>query len=98
MSTTIREANIYAIQFAEAAKRLPGSGQVWLEQLREQAMTRFLDLGFPTTRQEEWKYTNIAPISATTFETSCDQSHASIPESLRSQVDLFPAPRLVFTD
>ncbi len=31
--------------------------------IREQAAQRFEQLGWPTPRQEEWKYTNVAPIS-----------------------------------
>lgn len=30
--------------------------------LRKKAITDFAQLGFPTTRQEEWKYTNIEPL------------------------------------
>ena len=31
--------------------------------IREEAAERFRALGFPTTRQEEWKYTSVAPIA-----------------------------------
>lgn len=31
--------------------------------IREQAAQRFAQLGWPSTRLEEWKYTNVAPIS-----------------------------------
>jgi len=31
--------------------------------IREEAAERFRELGWPTTRQEEWKYTNVAPIA-----------------------------------
>lgn len=31
--------------------------------LREQAAQRFEQLGWPTTRHEEWRYTNLAPLS-----------------------------------
>lgn len=30
--------------------------------LRKQAIQTFFDLGFPTTRDEDWKYTNVAPL------------------------------------
>jgi Fe-S cluster assembly protein SufD len=33
-----------------------------LTTIREQAARRFRELGWPTTRQEEWRYTNVAPI------------------------------------
>ena len=35
--------------------------------LREAAFQRFLQRGFPTTRDEEWKFTSVAPIAATSF-------------------------------
>jgi Fe-S cluster assembly protein SufD len=41
----------------------------WLVHLRENAMARFEDLGFPTTKDEEWKYTNVASIARTDFTT-----------------------------
>ena len=40
----------------------------WLLPRRQAAIDRFLALGFPTTRDEEWKYTNVAPIAKTAFE------------------------------
>jgi Fe-S cluster assembly protein SufD len=39
----------------------------WIGRLRENAMTRFEELGFPTTKDEEWKYTNVAAIAKTDF-------------------------------
>lgn len=34
----------------------------WLQQVREQSLTKFNQLGIPTTHDEDWKYTNIAPL------------------------------------
>lgn len=39
----------------------------WLGHLRENAMSRFEELGFPSTKDEEWKYTNVAAIARTNF-------------------------------
>jgi Fe-S cluster assembly protein SufD len=39
----------------------------WLEKLRENAFGRFAEQGFPTTRDEEWRFTNVAPIARTAF-------------------------------
>ena len=36
-------------------------------QPREWAFRRFLDRGFPTTRDEEWKFTSVGPIAETTW-------------------------------
>ncbi len=35
--------------------------------LREAAFERFSALGFPTTHDEEWRFTNVAPIARTSF-------------------------------
>src|SRR5487761_255980 len=39
----------------------------WLRQRREQAMDRFITLGFPTLRQEGWRHTSLAPILQSNF-------------------------------
>jgi Fe-S cluster assembly protein SufD len=39
----------------------------WLTGLRQEAIRRFEDLGFPTTRQEEWRFTNVKRIAETEF-------------------------------
>jgi Fe-S cluster assembly protein SufD len=39
----------------------------WLRELRERGAERFGRLGFPTVRQEEWRFTNVAPIADTAF-------------------------------
>ncbi len=43
------------------------AGPRWLQDLRERGATRFAQLGFPTVREEEWRFTNVAPIAATEF-------------------------------
>jgi len=39
----------------------------WLQPLKDQAFARFSELGFPTTKNEEWRFTNVAPIARTKF-------------------------------
>jgi len=50
---------------AEFAK-LPAA-ETWLKELRERAFARFAELGFPTTHDEEWRFTNVAPIARSSF-------------------------------
>jgi Fe-S cluster assembly protein SufD len=52
----------------EAFKSQPAFRAGGLGPAREAAFTRFLAAGFPTTRQEEWRHTNIHPIAATEFK------------------------------
>lgn len=39
----------------------------WVKERREAAAKRFAEVGFPTTRQEDWRFTNIAPIADATL-------------------------------
>jgi len=39
------------------------SGPAWLEELRSRGAARFAALGFPTVRNEEWRFTSVAPIA-----------------------------------
>lgn len=43
------------------------SALAWLQPLRQSAFARFAELGFPTTKNEEWRFTNVAPIARTKF-------------------------------
>ena len=73
MSTVVIEQNAYAAQFAAMRGRLPGTHLPWLERLRQKGMDDFLALGFPTTKLENWKYTNVAPIRRIAFELALDR-------------------------
>ena len=42
----------------------------WLRELRERGITRFTEVGFPSTRQEAWRFTNVQPIADTPFTLS----------------------------
>lgn len=39
----------------------------WLRSLREDAFGRFCDMGFPTLKDEAWRFTNVAPIARENF-------------------------------
>jgi Fe-S cluster assembly protein SufD len=57
----------YLDQFAQVEARAKSSGQEWLLPVRREAMDRFAALGFPTTRDEDWRFTNLSPIAQTAF-------------------------------
>ncbi|MDQ3170450.1 MAG: Fe-S cluster assembly protein SufD [Acidobacteriota bacterium] len=59
--------------FVAAFERLKTSrtaAPAWLRDVRDASMARFLERGFPTTRQEDWRFTNITPITETSFADS----------------------------
>lgn len=59
-------AAAYAERFA-AFRAQPGFGSDRLRALRELAFAAFTANGFPTTRDEEWRFTNVAPIADAPF-------------------------------
>jgi Fe-S cluster assembly protein SufD len=82
MPTLTRETETYLAQFVELEKRLARRGPASLLPLRREAIARFAELGFPTTRDEEWKYTSVAPITRTAFQPARRESGAPSPERL----------------
>jgi Fe-S cluster assembly protein SufD len=58
----------YLADFERFDRESTLSGPAWLRRIRRAAIERFAELGFPTTRHEEWKYTNVEPIASRLFE------------------------------
>jgi Fe-S cluster assembly protein SufD len=67
----------YLSAFKQARPRLGGTSPSWIEEIRESAMANFQLLGFPTTRNEEWKYTSVEPIATQSFVQANGQGHRS---------------------
>jgi Fe-S cluster assembly protein SufD len=80
----------------EADGDLPGS----VPALRRRGIERFDALGFPTLKQEEWRFTNVAPIARTAFQRAEPGTHRAdgvTPAAL--EPFLYPdLHRLVFVD
>jgi len=66
MTAVKEQQDVYLSAYQAAQKAFAGPS--WLGEIRRAAMERFVELGFPTTRHEEWRFTNIAPIAKTPFE------------------------------
>jgi Fe-S cluster assembly protein SufD len=74
--------NIYLTNFAQFEREVGQNGQAWTRPLRKAAIARFAELGFPTTRLEEWKYTNVAPITRIPFQPAQRAVHTLASEAL----------------
>lgn len=58
-------------QFDESFKaRLAAEGDAAIKALRERAFAAFTDKGFPSLKDEDWKYTNVSPIAKETWKTA----------------------------
>lgn len=58
----------YVSNFELFENSLNGSKKPPFHEIRRDAISKFSDLGFPTSRNEDWKYTNVAPILAHKFK------------------------------
>jgi Fe-S cluster assembly protein SufD len=80
--TRIRDP--YRDRFEEL--RAKSSGEpAWLEPIRAAAISKFAELGFPTTDQEEWRYTNVAPIARLPFNPVLEPAHERLPGGIAGQ-------------
>jgi Fe-S cluster assembly protein SufD len=90
-------------RYLEALEALEQRGALrdpsWLEPRRRAAIAR-LAQGFPTTRDEDWRYTNLAPLASTPFTPATGPAAESLPAgALEASALAGPDwPRLVFVD
>ena len=64
--TQLATVDTYAGAF-EALQSRAADQPAFLTNLRQRAFASFSELGFPTTRDEAWRFTNISPITGTSF-------------------------------
>jgi Fe-S cluster assembly protein SufD len=67
VSTAIQQVGSYLEIFTEFTKNAAGQKLPWLRKLGEDAFARFCETGFPTTHDEDWRFTNVSPIARTQF-------------------------------
>src|SRR5690242_12573618 len=60
----------------DALRRDPAFGPDWLAGARQAAFDRFLDRGFPTTREEDWRFTSVAPVAKLAFSRAAEAAPA----------------------
>lgn len=62
----------YVAEFETLEKKQFAGQPEWTQKLRKDAIARFVELGFPTIRQEDWRFTNVAPIARTDYSLNPD--------------------------
>ena len=60
----------YLSDFESLSKEFYESEPDWLRTVRAAGLARFRDVGFPTLKDEMWRYTNVAPIAKQRFVPS----------------------------
>ncbi len=72
MVELVQEQDIYRSAFAALEAEANPAGGAAMVALRTKAMARFAELGFPTLRHEDWRYTNVSRIAKTAFRSAVD--------------------------
>src|SRR6266481_1143397 len=70
----------------------------WVFPLRKAGIARFAELGFPTLQQEDWRFTNVAPITKLPFKPIFQPSKDGLTQDALSRFTFarLSARRLVF--
>ena len=87
--------DIYHTTFKQMQRDL--SLPAFASDLRERAFARFNDLGFPTTKHERWRFTNVAPIVGKPFVLA-PQVKVTAALLAPYQLASVTGPRLVFVN
>lgn len=99
MIDTMTSKSAFASAFDRLAAEEAGGETAWLAPIRRQAMDRFGALGFPTTRLEDWRYTNVAAIADSVFEPHAGAAGRLTPEDVAAlRIEDVEASFLVFVN
>ena len=96
MSVSHLPSTHYADLLSADKSNLLGHELDWLSRLREDASKEFSGVGFPSPRDEEWRYTNISPIEKSQFTLS--EKAGAIDEAFLKSTLLDDCHHLVFVD
>jgi len=67
MQLNNQKSNWYQSKFEAFEQSLNGAKSTSVHAMRREAMHRFMELGFPTTRQEDWRFFNVSQIIKNSF-------------------------------
>lgn len=97
-ATTELQLGNYVETFSAFEESAVGHSLPWLRELRRKGFARFSEVGFPTMRVEDWRFTNVAPIAQTAFHLA----RKALTPPLKRTLEQFRTPgaacQLVFID
>lgn len=95
-----KQADPFLKAFARFEQASPGTQPSWLFPLRKAGLARFAELGFPTLKHEDWRFTNVAPIAKLPFKPVLDATASGLTRETLEQFPFakLPGTRLVFVN
>ncbi len=72
----------------------------WLAPIRRAGFARFSELGLPTLKQEDWRFTNVAPLTELPFQPAPESARNDLTADALAGLPFaqLPGDRLVFVD
>lgn len=100
MTKALVEKDAYVARFAELEDELASGRRAWFLPSKKAAIARFAELSFPTTRQEDWKYTSVERIAKRTFRHGAGKSERppTASKAIPGRIGNLRCSRLVFVD
>jgi Fe-S cluster assembly protein SufD len=77
----IKEENTYASAFRELIETRAVNEPSWLRLLRQKSFDRFESVGYPSVKEEDWKYTNVTPIAKANFAPVLSSNRTTVTAS-----------------
>jgi Fe-S cluster assembly protein SufD len=96
--TAVEPANHWDALFESFEQRVDTTSPAWLMSIRRAGNAHFSELGFPTTEDEEWRFTNVRPITELTPQAAPSNVRLSKADLARFDYQAMKARRLVFVD
>ncbi len=98
MAVQTAQLESYLESFTDFTRAHASATPDWLRTLREEAFVRFCEVGFPTTRDEDWRFTNLSALVRTPFRLVRGNRAALAVSDLAPWIIENALARLVFVD
>ncbi len=97
----MKDTELFVDRVAAAARADTGRDQpAWLTPIRQGGLARFTELGLPTLKHEDWRFTNVAPLAQLPFKLATESACQNLDPSVLAGLPFsdLPGDRLVFVD
>jgi Fe-S cluster assembly protein SufD len=99
MTHVLEEKDVYLSEFDRLEKQPAGPDHAKVHRLRRKAIDHFAAVGFPTVRDEEWRFTSVAPLTRIPFRPAEPAPETRPDEELLGRIErLGRGPRAVFVN
>lgn len=89
----------YTDGYRELKRSRFAENPAWLINIRDDAATEFSRLGFPTLKDEDWRFTNLAPITRSQFSIAAESEKGVDPDIVKGlQIPGLQGIRFIFVN